>query len=485
MRSNWGKRSRGFAPQEAVLVGVAILGAAFLATRVPDQRLSFGPKTLVFTALLCASAVVIVTARPVYVLSLLLAIALLGRGYNLFGGFMDTRVWAFPAAALACLRLIEQPRQILQGQVVDPRFIVGWLLVLVGTSIAALVNGLSMGSVVDWLLVGLFAFAAAGIARLCKPYEALAAWAAVSVLMSLTGIAQDLGLPGAPSPYSPTSFETQRLDAFFGHPNTFATYAMLSSLIAAALALSRSAPRRWRQLGVLSLGLALVCLLLTASRGATGATAACFGAVLVVSLLRSTSLSVRERRSALTASVVLLLLGLFVFGASGGALRTRFTDGELAFNNEVRGNAIVTGWRLVEKNPWLGVGAEQFQDAAYVSLQEPVIVQHAHNVFLTVWVERGLLGFLGLALMVALPLLAVVRARRTGTLSLPQILLGVGIPLGVLLHGSVEYLLLEQPGRIVVVTALALAVVVLEAIRAQDVPADRATRGARPRSAAV
>jgi O-antigen ligase len=80
------------------------------------------------------------------------------------------------------------------------------------------------------------------------------------------------------------------------------------------------------------------------------------------------------------------------------------------------------GWRMVEARPVLGVGAGNFQDASIHYLLRPGLLERsdliagsnrvAHNTYLTVLAELGLIGALLFAALIALALACGVRAAR-------------------------------------------------------------------------
>ena len=145
------------------------------------------------------------------------------------------------------------------------------------------------------------------------------------------------------------------------------------------------------------LALAGITILLTASRGATLAGVVAFAIV----PLTHTSLTTRKRILILvTASLLVYGALAFVPATSWERLSTmpdEFAQGTLT------GRTIIwkTGWDLFRANPYLGIGANTFRLIASRLLAEPIPTDQvgmqsmpaAHNTFLSVLVEQGIVGF--------------------------------------------------------------------------------------------
>jgi len=147
--------------------------------------------------------------------------------------------------------------------------------------------------------------------------------------------------------------------------------------------------------------LAGTTILLTASRGATLATVV----ALAIVPLTQARLSGRQRIAVLL-TVALLVYGalLFVPSSSWERLSTvpsEFTQGTLT------GRTIIwrAGWEIFRVHPFLGIGANAFRLIVSRVLAEPIRLEEhdpappAHNTFLSVLVEQGVVG---LALFCAL-----------------------------------------------------------------------------------
>src|SRR6267142_2260579 len=141
--------------------------------------------------------------------------------------------------------------------------------------------------------------------------------------------------------------------------------------------------------------LAGTTILLTASRGATVATLVAL-AIVPLTQARLTG----RQRIAVLLTVSLLVYGplLFVPSSSWERLSTlpsEFTQGTLT------GRTIIwkAGWEIFRVHPFLGIGANAFRLIVSRVLAEPIRLDErdpappAHNTFLSVLVEQGVVGF--------------------------------------------------------------------------------------------
>jgi len=141
--------------------------------------------------------------------------------------------------------------------------------------------------------------------------------------------------------------------------------------------------------------LAGTTILLTASRGATLATIVAL-AIVPLTQARLTS----RQRIAVLLTVSLLVYGAFLFVPSSSwerlsTLPSEFTQGTLT------GRTIIwkAGWEIFRVHPFLGIGANAFRLIVSRVLAEPIRLDErdpappAHNTFLSVLVEQGVVGF--------------------------------------------------------------------------------------------
>jgi len=141
--------------------------------------------------------------------------------------------------------------------------------------------------------------------------------------------------------------------------------------------------------------LAVVTIVLTASRGAA------LASVVALAIVPATHARLTpHRKIALLMTGVLLVSGgiLFVPASSWQRLSTvptEFAQGTLT------GRTLIwtAGWQLFLEHPFLGVGANAFRPAVSRVLAEPIRLESsspappAHNTFLSVLVEQGVIGF--------------------------------------------------------------------------------------------
>jgi len=203
-----------------------------------------------------------------------------------------------------------------------------------------------------------------------------------------------------------------RFGGIFGHPNLLGGFLALA--IPSMVALAASERIWWRRLsGSLLVMAAMAGLVFTYSRGAWLGT----GVGLLILL------PVLGRGFWLILGAVLLGPVLVGMVTSAGAVLARLdsitaagSDPALMERLEIWGMA----FRLVAEHPLLGVGLGNFQ-AAYGRLMVPdlplltyplELPEHAHNLFLNLAVEVGLVGVSAFAWLLAVAFLRVQQIRR-------------------------------------------------------------------------
>jgi len=187
--------------------------------------------------------------------------------------------------------------------------------------------------------------------------------------------------------------DAARAELGFDSPNVLAFYLLLT--LGPALALIAASGDVWRRLvGLGATPLIVVALVLTQSRTAI------LGAVLVVFVLLGSS---RFRRLAAALAAVLVIVVAFNFGAilrspQLGAVQQRLTaiDSVAGVSQDPRVLIWKTTPSIIAAHPWLGVGEGNFPVISpsyglYAFDLTPI--DHAHDVFLTVAAELGLIGF--------------------------------------------------------------------------------------------
>ncbi len=141
--------------------------------------------------------------------------------------------------------------------------------------------------------------------------------------------------------------------------------------------------------------LAGTTILLTASRGATLATVV----ALTIVPLTQARLGGRQR-VALLLTVILLIGGVLYFVPETSWERLSTMPAEFE-RGTFTGRTIIwrAGWEIFRAHPFVGIGANAFRVLVSRELQEPIRMGEAdpappaHNTFLSVLVEQGVLGF--------------------------------------------------------------------------------------------
>jgi O-antigen ligase len=214
------------------------------------------------------------------------------------------------------------------------------------------------------------------------------------VLSVLTGIATD-GLGGQAASAGTLTSTEGRLHGGLGDPNILAAAIVPAVVLAATLIPMVRTPARWALLGCI--GLLIVGLAATQSRGGAIAAGAAFAAALLVMKKR--------RRQVLAAGLVIALIGSLYFSAYPNALhRLNSSDG-----GNGRADLWRVAWRITAQRPATGVGLGNFTVYAPRYVREPGTLKfvdliaerpHAvHNTYLELLTETGVVG-LGLFLAV-------------------------------------------------------------------------------------
>ncbi len=286
------------------------------------------------------------------------------------------------------------------------------------------------------------------------PEALLGAVLVAGSLAALQGIVQFVGGIGPPGFLLFGRF--MRAYGTFQQPNPYGGYLGLVFPLAYSLALwSLGRPREgvawpalWRTLPWAAAGLAALAILMTWSRGAWLGAAAAFA---TVSALRS-------RRAAFAFGVALVLgavlVGAGLAGALPPALAARFaglaeylTPRDVSQVEPTPANWAVVerlahwqaAWAMFSEHPWLGVGWGNYVPVypAYALPRWADPLGHAHNYYLNVLAEAGLVGLAGYFVFWAAAFLAAWRAARQGPPFLRAAALGI---LGVFVHLAVHNL---------------------------------------------
>lgn len=159
----------------------------------------------------------------------------------------------------------------------------------------------------------------------------------------------------------------------------------------------------------LQLVLAVATILLTASRGAT---LACLVALSIVPLTQ-TRLTMRQR-IAVFLTLSLLIFSVIFFAPETSWDRISSVPGEF-LHGTLTGRTLIwrAGWEVFREHPYVGIGVDAFRPVVSRVLGEPIRSDDpelwgppAHNTFLSVLVEQGILGFAIFCAMLAVLVLS-------------------------------------------------------------------------------
>ncbi|SEU33658.1 O-antigen ligase family protein [Stigmatella erecta] len=312
-----------------------------------------------------------------------------------------------PAVALLTGAADRWPRWSRYGQVLDT------------ASAAAVASAGTVG--VPWLLIAGLALGGWVLSGALGVFQHLVRWPwepPALFKLSLARLHENFGTEEHPR-YAAGGFLFHRLR--FSH----GAMAMLGP----ALACMARARRVWLR----GLAAGCVCALLLAPYTAFARAALLTGlavcAVALALLLRGT-----PRKVGMALAVV--LVGMVV---ATPAWRARLGKAVENIYGGERSLAMSVGSRLVREHPLVGVGFGNYKPAALATQEETgisdLLSTDAHNLWLTVWAETGLVGLLLLAAVHGLLARALIRRHRRGSLPATGALLSfVGFHLLALVH---------------------------------------------------
>jgi putative inorganic carbon (HCO3(-)) transporter len=228
-----------------------------------------------------------------------------------------------------------------------------------------------------------------------------------------------------------------RITSFLGHFNSLAGYLNLQIPLFIALAL-RASNQSVRRLARLALALSGIALVLTQSRGALLATVVI---LLLAAWLLAPTLRLRIRwLMAMTAIgvVAAILLGLMFQRLSG-----------IDDYTEVTRLAVWAGaCSVFAGSPVMGIGFGNLRSvlASFIDLPDDFIID-AHNLYLELLAETGIVGFLIFALLIFVALRRAWRLLRDRHDELNPIVgfAALAAVIGVLVHGGVDYMFHTSP----------------------------------------
>jgi len=214
----------------------------------------------------------------------------------------------------------------------------------------------------------------------------------------------------------PPTTDQDRLAGTIGEPNQLAAVLVAGVVIALALAVVEKGRPLLRAVLVTAAGLCLLTTFLTLSRAGLIA--------LVIAMVVAVIVAGPWRAPAFAMAVVVITT-LFVFFAfiATQHQRDRVTAvGTASTTSTGRSDIWTIGWRMVQARPVTGVGVGQFQTSAVHYLIAPGAIQRsdliiekpkvAHNIYLHVLAEMGIVGLTGFLFIIGFGLRCALRAAR-------------------------------------------------------------------------
>ncbi len=223
-----------------------------------------------------------------------------------------------------------------------------------------------------------------------------------------------------------------RASGFFGHPMTFAGYACLYLPVLFILFMEKEIPSRLRQAGGVLFVLGAVALFFNGTRGAW------LGAWGVIALLLLYYLFQKKK-------LAIIMLCLFLIGGVGMTTNEYFVQRAESITDTNANSERFLIWHsayaMFEDHPVLGVGLGQYTknyQEKYISpeAQEPLL-EHAHNNFLQMLAENGILGFASFCALIAC--FIGVSLKRFWKYRNPYALMMAASTLALVLQGMTEY----------------------------------------------
>lgn len=203
-----------------------------------------------------------------------------------------------------------------------------------------------------------------------------------------------------------------RLTTPFAQPNELGIFcAMMLPVAVTCLVLARSRTRK-TLLAVASAAIAAALLLSMSRGGWIGATVALTAVAAVLPSTRRLLAAVGASTAAACVLALVLPPTTPVLGLLGIRLRSLGDTGA----NEYDARPLIWGeaWRQISERPWLGVGPDGYRVAATdsVSTISSYGADHAHDIYLAVLVERGVVGLAAGAVVLAGASVALLRHFR-------------------------------------------------------------------------
>lgn len=238
-----------------------------------------------------------------------------------------------------------------------------------------------------------------------------AVWILAAVVVG-AAIAATAGLLDPPADPAAAAGGPRRVTGTIGDANELAAALLLGLFVAGGFAANPGFPPRWRVSCLAVLTLSLAGIMLSLSRGGLIA--------LAVAMLIGVVVSGRWRpRVAVLAGVV--VSAAFFYFALFASLPARERVTELG-GGTGRVDLWTVGWRMVEDKPIGGVGVGNFRDSSIHYLLRPGVIERddfivsspkvAHNTYLQILAETGIVGLLLFLAILGLSLGSVLVAAR-------------------------------------------------------------------------
>lgn len=265
------------------------------------------------------------------------------------------------------------------------------------------------------------------------------------------------------SPWGDKDVYLGMLTGTFVNRNSIATFLGFGLIIALAYAMTRGhkasmmerdrgyaavlTPERMEILGIwLAFGILAAAIFLTQSR--MGAFATGVGAFITFVTLRVV-FKVRIARVALEVVVFLVLLIALIIPAAGTGVVERALFALV--ESDVRLNLYIQTLGMITERPWVGFGYDAFAPAFELYRAPPLVadryVDLAHNTYLALWSEQGLIVGSIPMILIGWSAVAIVRKLRRGEGDVALNAAGIGaIVLGAV-HSTVDFSL-EIPANV-------------------------------------
>ena len=417
---------RDLLPRRAVSPWLLLLPVGIL--------LALLPPVITGAAILAAAAAAVLLARPRWALYLLALTVPYQSGFRLGEASISLdialgQVNVSVTEGVVLLLLVGWLTQIAAGRAPRPALtpLVGAAaFLLTGLALSALVAtdlALAAKELLKWVELAAVYLAGTSLLQTREQRRTLALWLlAAAFSQALVGLLQSFARIG------PEHFliggVIMRAYGTFEQPNPFGGYLGLHLPLAVSLVCFGLAAGRSRRIGFVVVAVIGFALLITLSRGAWTAQVV---ALLIVVLAGSRS----ARHLVMTFGVLGLIIGVAVWPILPAELTARAVsvvssvvdlgsvqDAAITPDNWAvmeRQSQWYAGWQMFSANPLLGVGIGNY-NAAYDDYrldQWPVALGHAHNHYLTIAAEAGLVGLTGYIAFLVVAFRSAMQAVRT------------------------------------------------------------------------